>query len=511
MTEKDNENKGLEIMNEINHSNNIDIDKAKVLRRKRRFDVYYEFDEDLFTEGDGAIWDTLQSTYGIVAVHNNYFIDKYNNKISPDELIHATNIVVHRKNNDRIIRCTQSTAFKTQIHHDLMRLMDHLKSTRSVEDKNVYLSFNYTPNVNLCETKIYKALNSVWGKWGLVDIVDNTPIIESMCKTIGYIFTPNRAWRYFAVIESTCSGWGKTGFFTSLCDDRRTDLYLHYIDQVTEVDKYTYTEMYKGKDVCVVDDPGKNIPQLANAINTVISQGRGVVRDMQKDPYTATGLETRIVVTTNVPFRVRQDVMLNNKMICIKTNDVENRSDDEQRCISEVLDKYINQSDRDTRDRFISGCVDLLASDTDWIKSHLGLHTDKGDLGAKIRDVLRVTKENGIYIIPADAKTLEQLVDNNLRDTNQRIDSDKRENAKIAYLIICNELKRVCEDARCKYYGTCVFLTGVQDKKRCRNFKLTDKVKSFIIDALVASDDGDDNDDCAVHTVNEEDVDVFNV
>lgn len=490
-----NENKGLEIMSEKNHSNNIDINKVKVLHRKRRFDVFYEFDEDLFTEGDGKIWDTLQSTYGIVAVRNNYFIDKYNNKIAPDEFIGATNIVVHRKSSDKIIRCTQSSAFKTQIYLDLMRLMNHLKSIQNAEDRDIYFNFNYTPHVNLRETGIYKALNNVWSKWGLIDVVDNTPIIESMCKTIGYIFTPNRSWRYFAVVESTCSGWGKTGFFTSLCDDNKTDLFLHYIDQVAEVDKYTYTEMYKGKDVCIVDDPAKNIPQLAGAINTIISQGRGVVRDMQKDPYTATGLETRIVVTTNVPFRVKQDVMLNNKMICVKTNDVENRSPDEQHYISEIFDEYINHSDRETRDEFISGCVDLLASDPNWIKSHLGLHTDKGDLGSKIRDVLRITKENGKYIIPSDAKTLEQLVNNDLTNTDMRIDLDKKENAKISYLMICNELKRVCEDARCKYYGTCVFLTGTQDKKRCRNYKLTEDVKKFLIDTLVASDDGDDDDD----------------
>ena len=490
-------------MNEMNFSNNIDISKSKTLHRKRRFDIFYEFNEDLFTEGDIKIWNTLQSTYAIVGVHNNYFIDKYNNKLSPDELIHATNIVVRRKNHDKVVRCTGSSTLKTQLHHDLMRLMDHIKSMHGFEDTNTYLNFKYTTNVNVRDTEIYKALNELWTKWGLVDIVDNTPIIESMCKIIGYIFTPNRAWRYFAVLESSCSGWGKTGFFTSLCDDKKTHLFLHYIDQVAEIDKYTYSEMYKGKDVCIVDDPGKNIPQLANAINTVISQGRGVVRDMQKDPYTATGLETRIVVTTNVPFRVRQDVMLNNKMICVKTNDVENRSDDEQQRVSDIFDKYINQCDRETRDMFISGCVDLLASDPGWIKAHLGLHTDKGDLGAKIRDVLRITKENGEYRIPSDAKSLEQLVQTNLRDTDMRIDSEKKENAKIAYLMICNELKRVCEDARCKYYGSCIFLSGAQDKKRCRNFKLTDKVKQFLLDTLTASDDDDDIDvdDCYVHTV----------
>lgn len=469
---------------------------AKKLHKKDVFDVYYEFDENLFTQGDRNIWNELQSMYNITDVYNNYFIDEYNNKLTPDALVNATNVIVHQKRNDKKIRCNTSTGHGVQLYRDLMRLMDYIKSQSynvPYESKEKYLHFNYTPNVNLRETDIYKEFNEIWSKWGLIDIVDNTPIIDSMCKIVGYIYTPNRAWRYFVVLESTCSGWGKTAFCNSICNN--TDLYYHPIDQVTEVDKYTYSEMYKGKDVCIIDDPAKNIPQLANAINTVISQGRGVVRNMAKDPYTTTGLETRIVVTTNVPFRVKQDVMLNNKMICVKTNDVENRSDDEQSQISDLINRYINYADKETRDEFISGCVDLLASDPDWIKSHLGLHTDKGDLGSKIRDVLRITKENGKYIIPSDAKTLEQLVNNDLTNTDLRIDLDKKENAKISYLMICNELKRVCEDARCKYYGTCVFLTGTQDKKRCRNYKLTEDVKKFLIDTLVASDDGDDDDD----------------
>lgn len=64
-------------------------------------------------------------------------------------------------------------------------------------------------------------------------------------------------------------------------------------------------------------------------------------------------------------------------MICVKTNSIESRGSDEQKIIFDTTNKYVNQASREDIDRFISGCVDLLARDAGWISSHLGLHTNK--------------------------------------------------------------------------------------------------------------------------------------
>lgn len=469
----------------------------KYLRKKETCDyaIRFEIDESVLTDDPHSQYKTFQSVYNIIDIYNNYFIDSFGNKMQPCDLVSHTNFVIHRKNGDRLERGNLGTKLGTQLYHDLLVYMQYKKAQcRKVpdEERQHYLHFKYIPNIDVRETEIYKQFNKVWTEWGLIDIVDNVPIIDAMCKIIGYIFTPNRAWRYFAVLESTCSGWGKTAFINSVCDN--ADAYTHYIPHTVEVDKFTYSAMYKGKDVCVVDDPGKNMHTLAGEINNIVSTKRGYIRDMHTMGYTADGVETRIVVTTNIPFRVKQDLMIDNKMICVKTNAVESRSKEEQKIISQITDKYINQAEREDIDKFISGCVDLLASDANWINSHLGLHTDEEELGCKMSELLRVTKENGKYKFSPDAKTLEDLIDESLK-TNGFVPSDEARytNYKFAYIDICKELKTKCYDDRCLYNGTLVFMSGKQTKDRCRNFKLTNHVKDIIINALNKCDDGVDS------------------
>ena len=466
---------------------------VKSLRKReiQDYTVRFELDEDVLTDDAPSQYKTFQNVYNIIDIYNNYFIDRFGNKMQVDDLVSNTNFIVHRKGGDKYERANLGTKLGMQLHHDLMVYMQYKKSQISKvpdEERQQYAHFKYTENIDVRETEIYKQFNKVWGEWGLVDIVDNTPIIDAMCKIIGYIFTPNRAWRYFAVLESTCSGWGKTAFVNAICDN--TDAYTHYIPSTIDADKYSYGAMYQGKDVCVIDDPGKNMHDLAGEINNIVSTKRGCVRAMKKDPYTADGVETRIVVTTNIPFRVKQDLMLDNKMICVKTNSIESRNDSEQEIIHKTTNKYINQASREDIDKFISGCIDLLASDGDWIKSHLGLHTDEEELGCKMAQLLRITKVNDTIEFPTDANTLEDLVSEALKTTGFEACNESRyANYKFAYIDICKELKTKCYEDRCLYNGKLVFMNGKQTKDRCRNFKLTDSVKSVIISAVSKCDD----------------------
>lgn len=461
---------------------------AKRLYKKDcyKYDTRFEIDEDVLVDSAPGQFKEFQSVYNIIDIYNNYFIDSYGNKLQPCDLVNNTNFIIHKRKGDGLERGNIRTKLGAQLYNDLLVYMQYRKSLVNKvadTDRQQYVHFKYTPNVDVCETEIYKQFNAVWSEWGLIDIVNQKPIIDAMCKIIGYIFTPNRAWRYFAVLESTCSGWGKTAFINSICNN--TEMYSHYIPHTVEVDKFSYSAMYKGKDVCIIDDPGKNMHTLAGEINNIVSTKRGFVREMNTMGYTADGVETRIVVTTNIPFRVKQDLMLDNKMICVKTNSIESRDKDEQEIIHNITDKYINQASQEDIDKFISGCVDLLAHDTDWIKSHLGLHTDEEDLGCKISQLMRVEKVNGTYEFPIDAKTLEDLIDNSLKTTGlDQLNESRYTNYKFAYIDICKELKTKCYDDRCLYNGTLIFMSGKQTKDRCRNFRLTNRVKDIIVSAL---------------------------
>ena len=471
----------------------LNINAIKSLHKKETFDIYYEIDEDLFTEGDQKIFDTLKKVYKIDDVYNNYFIDIYGNKIKPDTLTEKTTLRIHSGKKEKIVRCGIKPTYQAQLKKDLMALMAYMKKgilTKPDSEKQQYINFEYRPNVDITQTTIYKAFNNIWSKWNLIDVVNNMPIIDSMCKVVAYIFTPDRSWRYFAVVESSCSGWGKTGFFNSLC--QRTQLFVHSVNQVQEVDRFEYTEMYKGQDVCLIDDPAKNIHQLAGEINNIIANRKGSAREMQRMAYTVDGIDTKIVVTTNIPFRVKQDVQLNNKMICVKTNDVPNRDDKEQKYISDLIGEVINNATDDEINDFISGCVDSLDQDSKWISSHLGLHTEADELGTKILEVFDLIRHDWGYTVSPAITTLEDLVKQEFKsngDSYYRIKESRLEELKISYTIICNELKKVDFSAQCKYYGRCLFMTGSQPKQRARNFKLTKTVCDFICKMATLSDD----------------------
>lgn len=462
----------------------------KRLRKMARyeFDERYELHEDDLTANTHEQFRTFKEVYNIEDAYNNYFVDSYGNKIQPSDLVDNTNMIVMRKSGPKLERLSTKTKAGCQVLADLLVYMQYLKARSSKtpdEDRQQYIHFDYTSNVDVTETEIYKRFNAIWSEWGLIDVVNQKPIIDAMCKIIGFIFTSNRAWRYFMVLESTCSGWGKTAFINAICNN--TDLYTHYIPHQNDTDKYSYSEMYKGKDVSVIDDPGKNMHVLAGEINNVVSTKRGFVREMNTMGYTADGVETRIVVTTNIPFRVSQDLMLDNKMICVKTNSIEGRNKDEQEIICNLTNKYINQAPKELIDRFVSGCVDLLAKDTNWINTHLGLHTDEEELGCKIAQLIPLEKENDTFKFGLTAKSLEDLINPELKlyDASDIANESRYAGFKFAYIDICKELKTKCYEDRCQYTGSLKFMSGRQSKERCRNFKLTDRVKAIIISALL--------------------------
>lgn len=460
-------------------------------KARHEFKERFELEEDDLTASASAQFKTFKDVYNIEDVYNNYFVDIFGNKLHPSDLVNNTNMVFMRKSGPKTERLNTTTKAGAQILADLMVYMEYLKARNSKiadEDRQHYIHFDYTPNVDVTQTEIYKQFDAVWTTWGLIDVVNQKPIIDAMCKIVGFLFTSNRAWRYFVVLESTCSGWGKTAFINAICNN--TDLYTHYIPHQNEADKYSYAEMYEGKDANIIDDPGKNMHVLAGEINNIVSAKRGFVRKVYSQGYTADGVETRVVVTTNIPFRVSQDLMLDNKMICVKTNSVENRNKEEQELICNITNKYINQAPQEEIDKFVSGCVDLLASDNTWINTHLGLHTDEEELGCKIAQLIPLQKVNNTFIFDGSARSLEDIINPELkRQFTSDIGNESRYvDFKFAYIDICKELKTKCYDDRCQYTGSLKFMQGRQCKDRCRNFKLTDRVKEIIISALIKCD-----------------------
>lgn len=468
------------------------ITDAISLRKKDFFPVYYEIDEDVFTQGDEKVYKAIEQTYQIVDVYNNYFIDKFGNKLKPSTLINATNFIKHYAKTTKLKRCSPRSEDGQRLRIDLMSYLEYKKQMLLAvpdEQKKQYINFKYTPNIDVRDTEIYQAFNEVWSRqdWCLIDIVDNTAIIDSMCKIIGYIFTPDRSWRYFAVLESTCSGWGKTGFINAICS--KTQCFLHKINYTQEVDKFTYAAMYMGQDVVISDDPGDNIEKLANEINCLVANKEGTPRLMQEMGTPVTGCETRVVVTSNVPFKSKQTVQIDNKMIVVKTNQVENRNDAQQRIISNLIVKYIVTAPEETVHEFISGCVDLLQRDESWIRRHLGLHMNASELSTKMIDVLNLCESNGYFDLGNyDAQTLEDLVKDEYKKLPQntkfpaRLDKEEAGILRSSYISICNALKSLFFNDSCKYYGKCSFMTGSQDKNRARNFKLTEEIIKFIRD-----------------------------
>ena len=456
------------------------------------YETVFELDESIFLKNLPERYKIFQDTYNIIDIYNNYFIDKYGNKLRPQDLVINTTILTHTKNG---IKPEPGNLFSKNAKLLKDNLLLYMKSRKKQisktkdEDKQKYIHFKYTPNIDVTETDIYKQFNAIWSEWGLIDVVNQKPIIDSMCKIIGFIFTPNRAWRYFAVIESVCSGWGKTAFINAICDN--TEVYNHYISSTVESDKFSYAAMYKGNDTCIIDDPGKNMHALAGEINNIVSTKRGTVREMNTMGYTADGVETRIVISTNIPFRVKQDMKLDNKMICVKTNAIQDRNKTQQAQIHNLANTYINEAEQDDIDRFISGCVDLLDGDDEWINTHLGLHENDEVLGCKISELLRIQKINGKYIFPTDAATLEQLVNVSLRKSSglDVANESRYQQLRWSYSNICDALKTKCYNDRCIYNGSLIFMTGKRPKDDTRSFKLTDCVKEALIRMLDACDD----------------------
>ena len=342
------------------------------LHKHELFDIFFTIDSDLFSSGYANIFKTFKNTYKIVDVYNNYFVDVYGNKLKPSTLAENTNIVLHEKKCDKVVKIDERPKLKEILSSDLTKFMNRFKEElmlKSDEELKQYLNFSYTPNIDVTKTEIYKEFNKIWSDWKLIDIVNNQPIIDSMCKIIGYIFTPKRRWRYFCVIESTCSGWGKTAFINSIC--KRSQAFIFKTGSMQEIDKFEFADLYKGQDIAIFDDPGKNIEALASEINNVVANGCGRVREMQRMSVTATDVNTRIVVSTSIPFTGRKGVKLENKMICIKTNDVLGRNDRQQEQVSELATTLINRAPIENINAFISGCVDLLDQDKTWITTHI--------------------------------------------------------------------------------------------------------------------------------------------
>ena len=462
------------------------------LQQHELFDVFFTIDSNIFSSGYANIFKAFKCIYRIVDVYNNYFIDEFGHKLKPSTLAENTNITIHEKKCDKIVKIDERPKLKELLLSDLAKYMNHVKEEimlKADEELKQYLNFSYTPNVDVTKTEIYREFNKVWSDWKLIDIVNNEPIIDSMCKIIGYVFTPKRRWRYFAVIESTCSGWGKTAFINSIC--KRSQAFIFKTGSMQEIDKFEFADLYKGQDIAIFDDPGKNIEALASEINNVVANGCGRVREMQRMSVTQTDVNTRIVVSTNIPFTGGKGVKLENKMICVKTSDVLGRNDRQQEQISDLATTLINRAPLQKINEFISGCVELLARDKTWISSHIGLHQNFDELGAKILDLLDLnldtTKRE--YTIPADCRTLEDLVKPEYKDGKTYFQPAQLENLKISYAIICGELKKLDFEAQTKYYGKCRFMTGSQAKNRCRNFILSPKIQEFLCKTATDSDD----------------------
>lgn len=462
------------------------------LHQHELFDVFFTIDSDLFSSGYANIFKTFKNTYKIIDVYNNYFVDSCGRKLKPSTLAENTNIVLHEKKCDKVVKIDERPKLKEILLSDLTKFMNRCKEElmlKSDEELKQYLNFSYIPNIDVTNTEIYKEFNKIWSDWKLIDIVNNQPIIDSMCKIIGYIFTPKRRWRYFCVIESTCSGWGKTAFINSIC--KRSQAFIFKTGTMQEIDKFEFADLYRGQDIAIFDDPGKNIEALASEINNIVANGCGRVREMQRMSVTATDVNTRIVVSTNIPFTGGKGVKLENKMVCIKTNDVLGRNDRQQEQISELATKVINRAPIENINAFISGCVDLLEQDKTWISTHIGLHQNFDEIGAKILDLLdlRFEEFTGKYVIPSNCRTLEDLVKPEYKDDKAYFQSAQLENLKISYTIICGELKKLDFEAQAKYYGTCRFMTGSQAKNRCRNFVLSPKIQEFLCKTATDSDD----------------------
>ena len=477
-------------------NNNIDIANAVVLKKRTVYDFNYTLDSNVFVEDEVSLFKELENIYGIIDVYNNYFIDKYNYKCSPMDLVEHTNLILHAKNGDKLVGCGSDVTQGKKVYLCLMRYMSYLKNKQlfvPTSEKTKYLNFVYTPNVDVHETIIYKKFNELWyDKWGLIDITDKNPITESVCKMIGFMFTPNRSWRYFGVIESPVSGWGK-----SIFDNIARWALIPNVENLNStqgVDKHTYNRLYRGNDICIIDDPGKDAKKLVADINNVVANRRGDVREMGVESYTVNGVEVKVIVTMNVPLIASQNVKIDNKMICVKTNTVPDKND-ETHLVTAILDEYVMKGGIEKVHEFISGCVDLLASDKTWITRHLGLQADRKELGARITNLLKVEKVQGNYIIDASANTLEQLVRDDLHnDSFSRYTDEQLSVFRSNYVVLCNTLKKHCFDDRCKFYGTLKFMVGNQVADRGRNFKLTDGVKDIIIQAFIACEDGSEID-----------------
>ena len=103
---------------------------VKSLRKREIHDytVRFELDEDVLTDNAPSQYTTFQNVYNIVDIYNNYFIDKFGNKMQVDDLVSNTNFIVHRKGGDKYERANLGTKLGMQLHHDLMVYMQYKKS-----------------------------------------------------------------------------------------------------------------------------------------------------------------------------------------------------------------------------------------------------------------------------------------------------------------------------------------------------------------------------------------------
>lgn len=253
----------------------------------------------------------------------------------------------------------------------------------------------YDNNPKYTEEHISDKIRELWDvKLGGLDARTNTSLTDSYMTMLGWYFSPAKfSDRFCGSFYSKSSGFGKTAILEALC--KKTDTIYSRLDPGDgPVNQFTFAgELAKGPDILQCDDPMAATDSVLDMVSRLITNKKYDVEFKGKDRYTLENLNTKVMITSNVPLYMKNDSnnFLTEKLFELQTN-IDMKQGRPFRDDVEAVVDYIYSCKTPEICAFLNKCVKMYKDNPDWIEQHLGQYTSTEDASLIFRAVLDLEK-----------------------------------------------------------------------------------------------------------------------
>lgn len=510
-------------MNEINHSNNIDINENNELSIECKIDAIVKnlYDNNTHYLHKISSYKTPDADVNFV-LPENYFIMPDTERISalcrilpPCSGIHNGRIILDYNGyfvgvtptdcakRFTILKTTKKMTVPTPVRGQdkdalIVDLYNYAYTCDEILRAKIGLDAQYHPKYvffNKLESpstdnEIVKRITKYYNEdIKGIDLRTNVPLAESYFILVGWLFSPvEHEQRLVGCFECKTSGIGKTSFIKCLCD--KVDVVFGSMSQaVGNANSFSFSPCFaQGPDIVNVDDPCKGTSDIMSYVGNVVSNKEAQVELKGENRYTLRNLETKVYVSTNVPIYIKNDTtnFMTTKLFVLKANDT--LPDDGR---SSKICEYIKGCSREIVEEFLSYCVQQYEKHgAEFIKSHMGVYIDKEAEKNLFEDILD-------YNLVRDARIGKTTLIECVREDMER-DNTLRGPQGVEH----NDITLKCWNMLCKHIQTqwgeiaketvCsvprkskVYPVGSRpDKSRYKNYVITYPLQQMLLERL---------------------------